>query len=258
MLLAIDIGNTNIVMGLITEQGDLKAYWRIATRPEATFDEYGLLLRNLLDKGVLKVKGVVLACVVPKLTKVFQEVALYYFQQKVLLVAPGTKTGIKLLVDNPKGVGADRIVNSVAAYKKYGGVNLCVIDLGTATTFDVVSNKGEFLGGAIAPGVKIAAESLHLKTAQLPQIALKFPVKAIGKDTVANLQSGLMFGYIGLIKELIFRFKQELKGEWKIILTGGLAGSLMKELKNLDVVLEDNLTLEGLKIIWDLNQKAVL
>jgi type III pantothenate kinase len=262
MLLCIDIGNTNIVLGIYKDK-TLLAHWRLATRKDATADEYGILLKNLLQQKInnkatspqniklTDLKGIIIASVVPYLTSVFKELSHKIFQQKPLIVEAGIKTGLQIQIDNPREVGADRIVNAVAAFKKYPEL-ICIIDFGTATTFDVVTQKGIYIGGAIAPGLKICAEALSKKTAKLPQIELKFPPKAISKNTTNAIQSGLLYGYTGLIEGLLNRFRQELKAEIKIIATGGLAQILAPEIKSLDII-EPNLTLEGLKIIWDMN-----
>jgi type III pantothenate kinase len=254
MLLAIDIGNTCIALGVF-EGSRLVKHWKIRSEREKTCDEYGIVLTSLLSLSGLeetKVKSVILSSVVPPLTPVFQELARSLFQVKALEVGPGLKTGMPILYENPLEVGADRVVSSVAAFSKYAGPSI-VVDFGTATTFDAISSRGEYLGGAIAPGMQIAAESLYLRTAKLPRIEIRKPKKAIGRTTVASMQSGIYFGYIGLVSAIIQEIKKELGKETRVISTGGTAALMYREIESIDFY-EPNLVLEGLRIIHKLNQ----
>ncbi len=254
MLLAVDIGNTNTAFGIFQEQ-KLIQDWKIKTESDRTSDEYALILINLLDSsGIEKqeIKAVIISSVVPPLTPVFQNLCQKLFQIRPLVVGPGLKTGMPILYENPLEVGADRVVVAVAAFERYGGPCV-VVDFGTATTFDAISSQGEYLGGAIAPGIQISAEALFLKTAKLPRIEIKKPKKAIGRSTVSSMQSGLFFGYIGLISNIIEKIKRELGGQPKVISTGGFAAQISHEIKSIDVN-EPHLTLEGLRIIYERNQ----
>lgn len=254
MLLAIDIGNTNIAVGLFDEASLIK-HWKIMSDREKTCDEYAVTLVNLFSMSTIdkaSIESVIFSSVVPPLTPVFQTLSLSLFGAKALVVGPGLKTGMPILYENPLEVGADRIVLAVAAYAKHGGPAI-VVDFGTATTFDAVSAQGEYLGGAIAPGMQIAAESLYLRTAKLPRIEIRKPKKAIGRTTVASMHSGLYFGYIGLVTFLIAEFKKELEGEAKVVATGGFASLLLPEVPAIDCH-EPNLVLEGLRIIYDRNR----
>ncbi len=255
MLLAIDIGNTNIVLGVF--QGDkLLATWRVQTSVHKMEDEYGALLLDLMPlRGIITkdISEAVICSVVPSLQPTFEQLSQRFFGVKPLLIESGVKTGIRIVMDNPKEVGADRVVNAAAAHHLYGG-SLIVIDLGTATTFDAVSKDGDYLGGAIAPGVRIAAEALFTRTAKLPQVELEAPKKAIGKNSIVAIQSGVIFGYVGLIEGLVARIKKEMGGQVKVIATGGLADLIARETKVIDLT-EKDLTLLGLRYINDLNKK---
>lgn len=254
MLLAIDIGNTNIAVGVFQEEKLIK-HWKISTEREKTRDEYSITLLNLFSLEGLertKIKNVILSSVVPPLTPVFQKLSQSLFKAKPLVVGPGLKTGMSILYENPLEVGADRVVSSLAAYSKFGGPSI-VVDFGTATTFDAISSEGEYLGGAIAPGIQIAAEVLYLKTAKLPRVEIKKPKKAIGRSTVSSMHSGLYFGYIGLISNIIEEFKKELGEDVKVIATGGFASLIFQEIKPIDFH-EPNLVLEGLRIIFERNK----
>lgn len=254
MLLAFDIGNTNIVPGIF--KGDkLVATWRLATDIHRMPDEYSVMLLNLLDRSQIspqEITEAVMSSVVPPLTPTFEELCERHFGIKPLVVGSGIKTGIRICTDNPREVGADRVVDALAAYRLYGGP-VIVIDLGTATTFDAVSKEGDLLGTAIAPGLRIAAESLYEKTAQLPRIELVRPKQAIGKNTITAMQSGLIFGYIGLMEGIVKRIRRELGGSAKVVATGGLANFMAKENPIIDVV-EPDLTLLGLYFIHELNR----
>ncbi len=256
MLFCIDIGNTNVVMGLYSAER-LVTHWRIATDHRRMADEYGMLLLDLFEraeKAPSAVEGVALASVVPPLTGVFEKLCRRYFGCQPLIVSAETRTGIRVRYDNPLEVGADRIVNAVAAYHRYGGP-ACVVDFGTATTFDALSAEGDYLGGAIAPGIGIAAEALFQRTAKLPRIDLVRPPGVIGKNTVQSMQSGMLFGYVGLVEGMVARFRTELGPKMRVIATGGLAPLLAAETSVIEAV-EPWLTLEGLRLIWEMNQQG--
>lgn len=254
MLLAIDIGNTNIAFGVFDGE-TLRATWSVATDINKTADEYAVLLLNLLPREGLALSDidhVGIACVVPPLLTIFDELSQRYFKIPPLIVGPGVKTGVSICTDNPREVGADRVVNTAAAHHLYGGP-LIVIDFGTATTLDAVSKEGDYLGGAIAPGIGIAAEALFERASKLPRVELIPPQHAIGKNTVTTMQSGIIFGYVGLIEGLVTRIKQELGGEAYVVATGGLAEVIATETKVIDTV-DMHLTLIGLRLIHELNQ----
>jgi type III pantothenate kinase len=254
MLLAIDIGNTNVTFGLY--EGDaLGPRWRIRTIHEKMPDEYGLLLDQLFrHRGHRpeQVTGVVIASVVPPLTPVFEQACQDYLEQEPLLVDASVETGVRICYDNPQEVGADRVVDAAAVRTLYS-VPACVVDFGTATTFDGLSAEGDYLGGAIAPGVGISAQALFERTAKLPRVELTRPPSAIGRNTVQSIQSGLLFGYVGLVEGMVARFKTELGSETCVIATGGLAEIIARETDVIDVV-DPWLTLHGLRIIYELNQ----
>jgi type III pantothenate kinase len=253
-LLCIDIGNTNVVIGLYAGE-ELATHWRVATEHHKMADEYGMLLLDLLERSGQSpdiIDGVIISSVVPPLTGIFTKLSQRYFGYTPLLVGAETKTGVALRYDNPAEVGADRIVNAVAVFHRYGGP-ACVVDFGTATTFDAISAAGEYLGGAIAPGVGISAEALFQRTAKLPRIDLVRPPAVIGKNTSQSMQSGMLFGYVGLVEGLVARFREELGSEMVVIATGGLASLIAAETEVIDAV-EPWLTLEGLRLIWDMNQ----
>ncbi len=254
MLLAIDIGNTNLVLGIFKEK-NLITNWRIFTEKDKTPDEYGISILNLFHFSNINpstISGVAISCVVPPLTIVFSQMSKKYFKIHPLIVAPGIKTGLAILYDNPHEVGADRIVNGVAAYYKYGGPCI-IVDFGTATTFDAISEKGEYLGGAIAPGPYISAEALSKKTAKLPHVEIKKPKNVIGKSTVTSIQSGLYYGYIGLIEKIISQMKKELGSNTKIISTGGISKEITDHIKMIRYH-DPHLTLEGLRLIYERNR----
>jgi len=257
MLLCVDIGNTNITMGLYRGQ-DLLTHWRLFTDHHKMPDEYGLLLVNLLAHHGYSsddIQGVSLASVVPPLTDVFRQMVDRYLGVEPLIVGSGVKTGVAIRYDAPRDVGADRVVNAAAAYRLYGGP-ACIVDFGTGTTFDALSATGEYLGGAIAPGVLVAAEALFQRTAKLPRIDLQPPSKAIGRNTVDAMRSGILFGYVGLVEGLVERFRQELGPEMHVIATGGLAQLIAQETEVFEVV-DPWLTLKGLRIIYELNARTV-
>lgn len=254
MLLAIDIGNTNIVLGLFEER-ELVHHWRIGTRRDGTTDEYGILLKSLFDvagKSRSVVTGVVIASVVPPLQPVFEEMAPSFFQVNPVVVGPGIRTGMPILYDNPREVGADRIVNAVAAYETYGGPAI-VVDFGTATTFDAISARGEYLGGVIAPGIGISAEALFERAAKLPRVDIVHPKGVIGKNTVASMQAGLFYGHLGLVDEIVRRMVKEMERDPVVIGTGGLAHLILAESETVQQI-DPLLSLKGLQILYDRNR----
>jgi type III pantothenate kinase len=255
MLLVMDVGNTNTVLG-VYETTRLAAHWRLTTIRDRTVDEYGILARTLLSLAGIDVSAIdalIIASVVPPLDSVLEAMARAYFNLKPLFVEPGVKTGMPILYENPQEVGADRIVNAVAAYARYRSA-VIVADFGTATTFDAISSKGEYLGGAIAPGLSISAEALFERAARLPRVDIRRPPKVIGRNTTHSLQAGLFYGYIALVQGILDRMRQELGEDARTIGTGGLVVALEDELRGVLDDLDPNLTLEGLRIIYERNQ----
>ncbi len=263
MLLVLDVGNTNTVLGVFelsskdagAPSGRLIAHWRVSTTKTQTVDEYGVLFRNLFAMNGLEftaVKGTVISSVVPPLDTILREVCERYFHSQPLFIEPGVKTGMPVHYDNPAEVGADRIVNSVAAFEKYGGPCI-IVDFGTATTFDVVSKKGEYLGGVITPGIGISADALFSRTARLPRVDVRKPPRVLATNTVNSVQSGLYYGYIGLIDGILERLLAEMGDKVAVVATGGLAPLMGEGSKYIEKV-DDLLTLEGLRIIYERNQ----
>lgn len=254
MLLAIDVGNTNITLGLYDGE-TLGPRWRLATDHRSMPDEYGLLLVGMFNHAGIpkeKLEGICLASVVPPLTGKVVEACRTYLQQDPLVVDAGVKTGVRVLYEDPKAVGADRIVDAAAVQHLYGGP-ACVVDFGTGTTFDAITAQGEYLGGAIAPGIGIAADALFSAGAKLMRVDIQRPPGVIGRNTTHALQSGLLFGYVGLVEGLVARFGEELGPDMKVIGTGGLAEIVARETKVIQI-LAPWLTLDGLRIIWGLNR----
>jgi len=259
MFLAMDVGNTHNVIGLFSND-KLLTHWRIRTEWNRTADEYWVLIKEFILLNNVQaetVDDVVISCVVPPLIPVLEEMSRKYFNCQPLIVGPGIKTGISILYRNPAEVGADRIVNSVAAFEKYGGP-LIIVDFGTAITFDAVSQKGEYLGGAIFPGVQVAMEALFKNTAKLPRVDLSFPEKVIGKSTVESIQSGLIHGFVGLINTMIEKIRIEMnqKVKVKVVATGGIVGLIASRAKSLEII-DPMLTLDGLKIIYEKNRAGM-
>jgi type III pantothenate kinase len=254
MLLTIDVGNSNTVLGVFRGE-ELIANWRLTTAHAQTVDEYGVLTRSLLSLANLDQKaiaGVMISSVVPPVNWTLAEMARVYLGRKALFVEPGVKTGMAVLVDNPMEVGADRIVNGVAAFQKYGGPCI-VVDFGTAITFDVISAKCEYLGGAIAPGIGIISEALFTRTARLPRVEIKDPGKVIGTNTVTHMQAGLYYGSVDMVDGMLARVKAELKSDAVVVATGGQARLVAKGSKQIQHI-DDFLTLTGLRLIWEKNQ----
>jgi type III pantothenate kinase len=253
-LLVVDLGNTNLVLGIY--RGDeLVSSWRLATARERTADEYGILARQLVGDALHQsLEGAIVASVVPPLNSAMTFMIRKYFGIEPLFVEPGVKTGIAIHVDNPLEVGADRIVNCAAAHEAYGGPSV-IVDFGTATTFDVVTANAEFIGGVIAPGLNISAEALFARAARLPRVDVKRPDHVIGTNTVVNMQSGIYFGYLGLVDGILARIKREVPALRRVVATGGLASLFAEESEHIDEV-DPELTMKGLKLIYDRNRSS--
>lgn len=255
MILVFDVGNTNIVLGVYNE-GELTHHWRVSTDKSRTIDEYAVVIKSLFDFSKLTfkdIKAIVMSSVVPPVMPTLEALARKYFGVEPLVIGPGVKTGMPIIYDNPREVGADRIVNAVAAYHKYSGP-LVIVDFGTATTFCAVSKRGEYLGGAIAPGIGISTEALFQRASKLPRIEIVRPKSVIAKNTVAGMQSGIYYGFIGQVDGIVRRMRQDLGEETKVIATGGLAELISAESQEIDTV-DPFLTLEGLLLIYDKNQE---
>lgn len=254
MILVVDVGNTNIVLG-IYEQGELIRHWRLSTNRSATVDEYGILLTSLCQHANMRTdqfEAVILSCVVPPLMNVLERLFVEYVGKEPMVVGPGIKTGLNIRYENPRDVGADRIVNAVAGIEKYGAP-LILVDFGTATTFDYVDETGAYLGGAIVPGIGISAEALYQRASRLPRIELVRPRTVVGRNTVAAMQSGIIYGYAGQVDGIVRRIMKEFPGSPSVIATGGLAELIAEESDTIEVV-DNLLTLEGLRIVYDRNQ----
>jgi type III pantothenate kinase len=258
LILVFDVGNTNIVLG-VYEGKKLLNYWRISTDKNKTSDEYGVLINQLFKHSSLSldnIEAVVISSVVPPLMYSLQAMSIKYCNKQPLIVGPGIKTGINIKYDNPREVGADRIVNAVAAYEKYGGP-IIVVDFGTATTFCAISDKGDYLGGVISPGIKISSEALFQRAAKLPKVELIKPNNIICKNTVSSIQAGLIYGYAGLVDNIVNRMKKELDNKVKcVIATGGLSSLIASESKTINKI-DKLLTLEGLRLIYERNKDRV-
>jgi type III pantothenate kinase len=255
MILVFDVGNTNIVLG-VYKSDKLMDFWRVATDTQKTADEYGILIKQMfIHQGynIDDVKAVIISSVVPPMMYTLEHMSRKYFKKEPLVVGPGIKTGMNIKIDNPKEVGADRIVNAVAGYEMYGGP-LIIVDFGTATTYCAIAKNGDYLGGAISPGVRISMDALYQRTAKLPRVELLKPDTVICKNTISSIQSGVIFGYVGQVDYIIRRMKKELGDEnTKVIATGGLSKLIASESETIDVV-NGLLTLEGLRIIYERNK----
>ena len=254
MILALDIGNSNIKIGVF-QNDELLFSWRLAARSDKTADEYGIVLTDLLEHSGITpndTEGIIMSSVIPNLNYTLEHMCSYYFHKKPIVIGPGVKNGINIKYENPKEVGSDRIINAVAAYNTYGGPSI-VIDFGTATTFTVINENADFLGGAITLGIKVSMDALVSNTAKLPKIELVEPSSVIGKTTVQNMQSGLIYGTIGQVKYIIEKIKEELNAPAKVIATGGLSELVANE--GIIDTIDRTLSLRGLNIIYNLNKK---
>ncbi|MDF2530923.1 MAG: type pantothenate kinase [Clostridia bacterium] len=255
MILVFDVGNTNIVLGAYKED-KLMDFWRVSTDTQKTADEYGIIIKHMFvhqGYNIDDVEAVIISSVVPPIMYTLEHMARKYFKREPLVIGPGIKTGMNIKYDNPKEVGADRIVNAVAGYELYGGP-LIIVDFGTATTYCAISKSGEYLGGAISPGIRISMDALYQRTAKLPRVELVKPDSVICKNTISSIQSGVIYGYVGQVDYIVRRMKKELGAEnAKVIATGGLSKLIATESETIDVV-NGLLTLEGLRIIYERNK----
>ena len=255
MLFCIDIGNTNIVLG-VTKQEKILKHWRVRTEKDVTADELGIFINNLFRSSEIEmneISDIIISCVVPPLLNTMDELANRYFNVRPMIVGPGLKTGMPIKYDNPKEVGADRIVNAVAAYEKYH-TGLVIVDFGTATTFDCVSDEGAYIGGAIAPGVTISSEALFQKASKLPRVEIfAKPKNVITKDTISGMNAGIIYGYAGLVDGIVKRMQKEMRRKTTVVATGGLAPLIFEESETIEHV-EEFLTLEGLILLFKRNK----
>jgi type III pantothenate kinase len=253
MIFVVDVGNTNIVLG-VYDDDKLLHHWRIFTNRNSTDDEYGMLVKALFNDANIQVEqlnGVIISSVVPPLILPLEQMCKKYLNKEPLIIGPGIKTGLDIRVENPKELGADRIVNAIAAIGLYGSP-LIVVDFGTATTFCYIDEKGQYLGGAIAPGIGISTEALYQRAAKLPRIELVKPKSVIGKNTITHMQSGIIFGFVGQVDGIVMRMKKEKQADPTVIATGGLAELIASESSTIDIV-NPILTLEGLRMIYERN-----
>jgi len=256
VILVIDVGNTNIVLGIYKGK-QLLHHWRISTNRSGTVDEYGITIHNLFQYAGIsleQIEGVAISSVVPPLMGLLEQLCAKYMKKTPLIVGPGVKTGLNIRYENPREVGADRIVNSVAAIEKYGSP-LIVVDFGTATTFDYIDEEASYLGGAIVPGIGISTEALYQRAAKLPRIELTKPKSVVGRNSVTSMQAGIIFGYVGQVDGIVNRIKKEFNVTPKVIATGGLAELIFAESETIEVV-DPMLTLEGLRLIYERNQEG--
>ena len=253
MIFVVDVGNTNIVLG-VYDGDELKHHWRIETHRNRTGDEYGMVIKSLFDYANLSftdINGIIISSVVPPIMFSLEKMCEKYFHVKPIIVGPGTKTGLNIKYDNPREVGADRIVNAVAAIQEYGSP-LIIVDFGTATTYCYVNENKQYVGGVIAPGINISTEALYTRASKLPRIEIARPESVVGRNTVSAMQSGVLFGYVGQVDGIVKRIKDETNTNPKVIATGGLANLIAKETSTIDVV-EPFLTLKGLLLIYHRN-----